>query len=70
MQTYTTFCRQADNIGTTWIGSVEAPNETRAADLAVEACAADWGWQDRTEEIRVVGVASGNVEILYWEDID
>lgn len=71
MNTYTVFCRQANNLGTTWIDRIEAENLDQAAEVAREKCAADWGYDsERLDQITVVGIAEGDVNILFWEDID
>jgi len=53
---------------TTYITSVEAADMDEAKRLAVEETAA--AWEQDASEIRVLGVAAGDVEILEWNDED
>lgn len=64
--TFTGFCRQSDDKGTTWIGSFKSTRE-QAIETARSLCAEDWGY-DRNA-VHVLGIAEGNVNILHWEDI-
>lgn len=66
MQTFTVFCREADNTGTTYITAVEATDQNAAASAALAECADAWGQEQDT--IRVLGIAEGNVTILEWDD--
>lgn len=65
---YTAFCQQASGGGTIWIETVEAPDQDSAIELARTTCASEWGY-DR-EDVHVLGLALGNVNILMWDDID
>lgn len=67
MQTYTVFCQEADGSGTTWIEAVEAENLDAAMATGLERCAEAWDMD--FDEVRVLGVAKGDVEILTWEDV-
>lgn len=69
-EAFTVFCRQSDGRGTTWIDTVSAESAERAAELGKKSCAADWGWTHRMEDITVIGVAQGDVKILFWEDLE
>lgn len=65
--TFTAFCRQADDRGTTWISSVKAVDLSEALSKAVAECADEWDADPR--DIACVGIAEGEVTILHWEDI-
>lgn len=67
MNTYTAFCQQASGGGTVWIQTVEAKDLDSAIDLAREECAADWEYA--LEDVHVLGVAAGSIEILMWDDL-
>lgn len=70
-QTFTVFCRESNNEGTTWIGAVQARDTEEAGDIALEACAAEWSSDGPTwspDDIIVLGVAEGDVKILEWNE--
>lgn len=67
MQKFTVFCQQADGKGTIWIDSFDALEMEDAKRIARATCASDWAAEE--EDIHVLGVAAGDVEILEWEDI-
>ena len=69
MNTYTVFCQHANGTGTIWISPVNANNLEEAQEKARIACADDWGHEDLSD-VHVLGVAEGNVNILFWEDIE
>ena len=64
MTTFTAFCQEAYGSGTIWISTVEADDVLTAISLAREACAEDWDYDP--EDIHVLGIAAGDVEILHW----
>jgi hypothetical protein len=74
MKTFTTFCREKTGRGTVWIASVEAEDLEAAKVQGRADCAADWDWasddpeEDMSDDIEVIGVAEGNINILYWND--
>lgn len=68
MKTYTVFCQHVSGIGTIWIDSVKALHIEEAKELAIAACADDWGCN--IENVRVLGVAEGVVEIIEWDDLE
>lgn len=68
MKTYTVFCQQAGGLGTTWIAVVQAKSTESAMKKGVKACAADWGWKPKN--IHILGVCKGDVQVLYWDDIE
>ena len=70
MNQYTVFCRQSNNQGTTWIGSVQAYSMDDAAWMGRETCQRDWDYAYDMDQIAVIGVAEGDVKIIYWEDRD
>lgn len=64
---YTVFCRQSDNIGTTYIGVVEAFDLASASQAAIKQCSDEWMGYD-PEKIVCTGVIEGNVNVLHWDD--
>ena len=73
LSTFTVFCREANNIGTTWIGTVEALDAEHASELGAEQCSVEWGSGGQNwslDDIAVIGVAEGSVNILKWDDIE
>lgn len=71
-KTFTVFCQDRYDPGTTWIDSVQASGVEDAKRKAVKKCADDWGYAgevDLVDSIACIGVAKGNVQILDWEDI-
>ena len=68
MTIFTAFCQEADGSGTIWIGTVVCEDDVMAAvSMAREACAADWDYDP--EDVHVLGIARGEVEICHWVDI-
>lgn len=63
---YTAFCREADGSGTTWIGPCEGDTPEEALEDARESCASDWGFD--VEDVKCIGLAAGDVDIVLWED--
>ncbi len=69
-QTYTAFCQQANGEGTIWIDSVEADDLEEAIFKAQVKCSSDWGVESYApEDIHVLGLAEGTLNIVYWSDI-
>jgi hypothetical protein len=73
--TFTVFCQQADQLGTVYIDSVEAPDLESAILAGREQCLADWNGDNSgsdaaftLEDIHCLGVAAGDVRILHWHD--
>jgi hypothetical protein len=66
MNTYTVFCKEKSGEGTTWIDAVQATSMDLAKLIALERCAKDWSWDQ--EDIEVIGVAAGDVQILEWDN--
>jgi hypothetical protein len=67
MAIFTAFCQEIDGSGTIWINPIHADSLSDAMIVAVESCAADWAMD--VEEVRVLGIAAGDVDILHWEDL-
>lgn len=63
---YTAFCQEKGGSGTIWISQVEAPDTDKAVDAAIASCAADWEYDP--EDVHCLGIAAGNVNIVFWED--
>jgi hypothetical protein len=73
--TFTIFCQQVDKVGTIHINSVQAADIESAIQAGREQCLADWNGGNAEsdapfilEDIHCLGVAAGDVTILYWED--
>jgi len=72
MNTYTVFVIDPDQLGTTYITSVEADTTTEAKTLAINLCREDWSTDKEDPydgDLHALGVAEGNVNILEWKDI-
>lgn len=67
LKTFTAFCQHASGTGTVWIDNVQAVDAKQAILLAPQRCAEDWEGVP-VEHIRVLGLAEGDVEIVFWED--
>ena len=67
MKKYTVFIRQPDNTGTTFISSAEAETEEEAIAAVLEECRDCWDWEG--DDLHVLGVAAGDIEILEWDDL-
>lgn len=70
MSTLTAFCTHVSGIGTIWISTIEVGHKSNTVDnmlIAATQCAADWGCEP--ESIHVLGLAEGDVKILFWEDL-
>ena len=64
---FTVFCVDKNaSGGTTWIGAATATSAQEAARLGRTECAEDWGYEE--DDVRVLGVAGGDVDILFWDD--
>ena len=71
--TFTVFCQEASGQGTIHIAEVEAANLEDAITVGKQQCIDDWstGPDDtrwNMETVHCLGVASGDVEILHWQD--
>lgn len=80
---FTVFCKDKDDTGTTWIGSIELTG-LQIAGLSIEAqieliqnsareaCAVDWydSWnEEQLDNIACYCVIPGTPEILFFEDL-
>lgn len=71
--TFTVFVQQADGRGTVYIGSYKAATSEEAAAAALEQVAEDWGSDDEPwdkDDLRILGIAKGDIDILEWNDLD
>lgn len=66
MKTFTVFCMNSSRTGTTYIGSDEGKTWQEAALKVRNTCAEDWSASP--DEIDVIGVAAGEVDIIAWDD--
>lgn len=66
VETFTVFCQQANGGGTMFIDSVSAFDATSAIEAGAAKCAHELGVEP--DDVKVVGVAAGLVEILSWDD--
>lgn len=68
--TYTAFCKEAGcAFGTTWIDVIEVDPDLPIEEVikaARQTCAEVWGID--VEFITCIGIAEGNIQLLYWED--
>lgn len=67
MNTYTAFCQQANGRGTIWIEKVEAATTEEAIEVARQSCADAWEYDD-VEDVHCLGLATGDIQIVHWED--
>ena len=69
---FTVFCRHCNGTGTTWIDTVTCANQEDAHHIAKRRCVEEWYGEDapisRLDDIAVIGMAEGDVKILFWED--
>ena len=71
---YTIFCRQSNGKGTMYISTVHASDHEIAGDTsdieeeAIASCAEAWGWEGREDEIELIGIARGDVDLISWDD--
>ncbi|MBN8459826.1 MAG: hypothetical protein J0M04_18505 [Verrucomicrobia bacterium] len=75
LPTFTVFCQQGDQIGTTHIAPVEAADLESAILAGREQCLSDWngGFSPGNapftlDDIHCLGVAEGDIRILHWQD--
>ena len=73
--TFTVFCQESGGTGTIHIASVEAADLEAAIIAGKQQCIDDWSagstpdesrWNEET--VHCLGIATGNIEILHWED--
>lgn len=68
MNTYTVFVREANGTGTTYIASADATTPEEAAAKVLAMCAEDWGHGYTVDDLHVLGVALGDIQIIEWDD--
>lgn len=66
MNSYTVFCEAPDDRTTTFITCVQATSVTHAKFVGQSSCAEHWSLP--VDDVCVLGVAEGDVNILYWDD--
>jgi hypothetical protein len=66
---YTVWITQANGRGTCHISSHEATGVEDAAAQALNETQDDWG-DYPLEQLRVLGIAKGEIEIIEWNDFD
>lgn len=66
---YTVFVIDALSGGTTHVTHHRAATPEAAASLAVKETAKDWDMSD-AENLHVLGIVKGKVEIIEWNDLD
>lgn len=67
MNTYTAFCQAVTGKGTIWICAIKAEDVDKASTLAQLTCSVDWSCEP--ENVHVLGIAAGDVDILLWNDL-
>ena len=68
---YTVWVMQADRRGTMHVSAHSAASIEQAKERAITETLDDWGWSDedeREQDVVVVGVAEGEVNLLEWDD--
>lgn len=65
---FTGFCQEPNGCGTIWIESFDAKDREDAIDVARKLCAEAWDCKE--DGVHVLGIARGNVDILFWEDLN
>lgn len=66
--TWTIFIRDANNQGTTFITTASG-TRNEAIEVALEECKDSWGY-DSVADLRVLGLARGDVDIVEWDDAE
>ncbi len=76
LPTFTFWCQEASGEGTIYIGVLQAADVEAAKIAGVQECCDEWdsgpeGQPTYTpEDIHLLGIAAGDVEILEWNDLD
>lgn len=65
-KTYTAFCRDVYDECTTWIEAVTALDLEQAKKAAIGACAA--AWECSLNSVECIGLATGDVDVAWWDD--
>lgn len=66
LRTFTAFCRQSNRQGTMFIQAVDARDASEALDRAIADCSSQWKMSPA--DIDCIGLAAGDIEIVYWDD--
>lgn len=66
MKTWTIWVKQSNGEGTTHVSAHRAATLAEATAAAIEETATDW--QADIEDLEVLGIAEGDVEIVEWND--
>lgn len=69
MEKYTVWVGRETGLGTTYVTVLDAPSVNAAMDAAIVECITAWE-SDPFDDLVVRGVARGEVELLYWHDLD
>lgn len=69
MDSFTVFVTEANGRGTVHISAHAARSPEGAAKAGLKQTAADWGCRG-TRDLRVLGIAKGDIEIIEWNDLD
>jgi hypothetical protein len=67
IKAYTVVAREASGRGTVWIRLVAGRGVYDVMRRGAEMCRRDWGFES-VDDVKVVGVAAGDVKMLNWED--
>ena len=67
---FTVFCQDKSGTGTIWIDSVATDSFDcmEAVQAGREMCAD--AWECDPDDVHVLGVAVGDVDIAFWDDIE
>jgi hypothetical protein len=68
IKTYTVWITESDGSGTAHVSSHRAKSPDGAVRQAIDETAADWGGWNKTD-LRVLGIATGVVELIEWNDL-
>lgn len=69
MRKYTVFVRQLDNMGTTHVDCYEAYSIQEAKEKAIAQVLEDWGGEYAADDLHILGVAAGDVDLIEWDDL-
>jgi hypothetical protein len=54
--------------GTHYVTRIEASSPKEASAVAIEECHEEWGECYDTDDLRVLGIAEGDVTIIEWNE--
>ena len=66
--TFTCWVMETNRTGTAYVSSFQCADIETAKEQALLECALNWGRGDDVDDLFVLGVAAGNVDILEWDD--